>query len=43
MVQMDLFTKHRVTDVEKLMVTKGDVGEGINWEIGIGRDRKSVV
>ena len=33
---MNLLTKHRVTDVEnKLIVTKGERGGGINSEIGI--------
>ena len=31
-----LQNRNRVTDVEnKLMVTKGESGGGINWEIGI--------
>ena len=33
---MNLLTKHRVTDVEnKLIVTTGERGGGINSEIGI--------
>ena len=37
MVQMNLFiNRNRVTYVEnKLMVTRGEKGRGINWEIGI--------
>jgi len=36
MVQMNRFTKQRVTDVEnKFIVTKGKVGGRINWEIWI--------
>ena len=35
-VQMNLLGKHRVTDVEnKLFVTKGERGGGINSETGI--------
>ena len=31
MIQMNIFTKHRLTNIEnKLMVTKGAVGGGIN-------------
>ena len=35
--QKHIFKKHRVvTDIEnKLMVTRGKEGRGINWEIGV--------
>ena len=38
MKQMNLFTKrNRLTDLEiKLMVTKGETWDVINWETGIG-------
>lgn len=30
--------RNRITDVENLTVTKGEVEGGINWEIGINID-----
>ena len=30
--------RNRITDVENLMVTKGEMEGGINWEIGINTD-----
>ena len=36
-MQMNLFAKqNRLTDLEKLMVTKGDRWERVDWEFGTG-------
>ena len=34
-IQMNLSTKHRVTDIENKFMVTGGLRRGINWEIGI--------